>query len=363
MALCLGIIGLPNAGKSTLFNALTEGSAEGSNYPFCTIEPNIGVVDVPDTRLQRLAKILQPASSTPTAIRFVDVAGLVRGASKGEGLGNKFLGHLREADALVHVVRYFSAQQVAHMDGGVNPLRDVETIETELMLADLESVERGISRLEKIVRTDPRSAQRPIWEALKNVLVGLQEGVPVCSQGLSAEDREALIGYNFLTAKPVLYVANGAGEGAEVASREIGPLKERVGKGRVLPISAQLEAEIAQLPAVERGEFVAELGIEVAGIEQLILACYRLLDLISFYTVSHDKLQAWQLPRGMRAPQAAGRIHSDMERGFIRAEIASFDDLVTMGSLAGLKEAGKLRTEGKDYIIQDGDVVTFLFRA
>ena len=363
MALCLGIIGLPNAGKSTLFNALTEGSAEGSNYPFCTIEPNIGVVDVPDKRLQRLAKILQPASFTPTAIRFVDVAGLVRGASKGEGLGNKFLGHLREADALVHVVRYFSAQQVSHVDGEVNPLRDVETIETELMLADLESVERGISKLEKIVRTDPRAAQRPIWEVLKKLQVGLREGVPVCSLRLSAEDRESLVGYNFLTAKPVLYVANGSGEGVDTAGREIGLMKERVGKGRVLPIAAQLEAEIAQLPAEERGEFVAELGIEVAGIEQLILACYQLLGLISFYTIAHDKLQAWQLPRGTRALQAAGRIHSDMERGFIRAEIASFDDLATAGSLARLKDSGRLRTEGKDYIIQDGDVVTFLFRA
>ena len=363
MSLFIGIIGLPNVGKSTLFNALTQGGAEASCYPFCTVEPNVGVVEVPDPRLARLDGMLHPETCTATQIQFVDIAGLVRGASRGEGLGNKFLGHIREADALVHVVRCFEDAQVAHVDGAIDPIQDAETVEAELLLADLESAEGGMSRLEKVLRSDPRAAERTEFEALSRIVEGLQKGVPVHAMDLSEDAEKAVRSYNFLTGMPVLYLGNVGEEDIPEGGDWAGRLRERSGADRVLVISAQIESEIAQLPPEDREAFLADLGLEETGVNRLIVAGYRLLNLITFYTVVNNRLRAWQLPRETPAPEAAGRIHSDMEQGFIRAEVVSYDDLVGAGGMEGLREAGKIRKEGRDYFVQDGDVIQFLFRA
>jgi len=363
MALSIGIIGLPNVGKSTLFNALTGDGAEVSNYPFCTVAPNVGTVEVPDPRLERLSEVIQPQSTTPTNIRFVDIAGLVRDANQGAGLGNQFLAHIRDVDALVHVVRCFDDAQISHVDGAIDPLRDIETIETELLLADLAVMEKAVPHLDKVVRSEPRSTRAQELVACAKVLAGLQRGMGVAAMGLTSEERDALAAYSLLTASPVLYAANIGEVEADAPGPWVDRLVERYGADQVLVISAQLEAEIAGLSQEERAEFSRELGLEYGGMERLVQAGYKLLDLITFYTLANGKLQAWQLPRGERAPRAAGRIHTDMERGFIRAELASCEQLITMGGWAPLKAAGQLRSEGRDYVVADGDVITFLFKA
>ena len=363
MALSIGIIGLPNVGKSTLFNALTGDGIEVSNYPFCTVAPNVGKVEIPDQRLEQLSEAIQPESTTPTSIHFVDIAGLVRGANQGAGLGNQFLAHIRDVDALVHVVRCFDDAQVSHVDGEIDPLRDIETVETELLLADLAVMEKAVPHLDKVVRSEPRSTRTQELAACSKVLEELQRGTGVAAMGLTTEEKDVLVSYRLLTARPVLYAANGREAGADAPGPWVDQLVERYGADRVLVVSAQLEAEMASLSQEERAEFIQELGLEYGGIERLIQAGYKLLDLITFYTLANDKLQAWQLPRGEKTPRAAGRIHTDMEKGFIRAELAACDQLIAMGGWAPLKAAGQLRSEGRDYVVADGDVITFLFKA
>ncbi|MBM4295297.1 MAG: redox-regulated ATPase YchF [Deltaproteobacteria bacterium] len=357
-----GIIGLPNAGKSTIFNALTGAGAETAVYPFSTINPNTGVVPVPDGRLEALGKLLKPEKLTPTAIEFVDVAGLIAGASRGEGLGNQFLGYIRDVDLLVHVVRCFTAPDCPHPLNQLDPVRDVEIVETELLLADLEIVGRQRQKIEKKAKSGEKPAQAAL-AALQRVEAGLNEGKWAKDLELSLEDKEHLKAAPLLSLKPCLFVAN-------VSEAELhgGPhyraLKKLAARREVpvIPIVGDLEAELAELPPEDRQEFLAGLGLVEPGINRLIRESYRLLGLTTFYTIVGPEVRAWTAPQGATAPKAAGQVHSDMEKGFIRAEVMSFEDLVKLGAAAKVKEAGRLHVEGRDYLVKDGEILLFRFQ-
>ncbi len=360
----LGIVGLPNVGKSTLFNALTNAGAESANYPFCTIEPNVGVVAVPDSRLDYLANIHHPNKYTPAVIEFVDIAGLVKGASKGEGLGNQFLANIREVDAILHVIRCFEDDNIIHVDGKVNPMRDLETINLELIFADMEVLERRMDRTRKAMRADKKFASE--LAVFEKLMAALEAGKCARTVALTEDEEACLYDTPLLTRKPVIYVANVSEEYAAaepVGNAAYDALKAFAAEehSEVIPICCQIEAEIAQLDPEEKAMFLSDLGIRESGLDRLIKASYSLLGLISFLTAGPDECRAWTIRRGTKAPKAAGKIHSDIERGFIRAEVVAFDDLVKYGSMNAVKEAGALRSEGKDYVMQDGDIVFFRF--
>jgi len=361
----LGVVGLPNVGKSTLFNAITKAGAQSENYPFCTIEPNVGVVDVPDKRLDVLAEMYDPEKVTPTHIEFVDIAGLVRGANKGEGLGNKFLAHIREVDAIVHVVRCFEDENVTHVDGTVNAVRDMETVNLELIFADMETVAKRKDRIGKMLKTGEKQYKAE-YEVLEIIEKKLEAGLPARSAELDEEQQLIMKSLFLLSAKPVIYAANIAEDeiGLDesklpfVAAVEAAAKAEGAG---VLVICAKLEEELSSLEPAEKEEYLKELGLSASGLDRLIVACYDLLGLISFLTAGKKEVRAWTIKKGTKAPQAAGTIHTDFERGFIRAEIVAYKDLIECGSMAVAKQKGLVRLEGKDYIIEDGDVVLFRF--
>ena len=360
----LGIVGLPNVGKSTLFNALTSAGADSANYPFCTIEPNVGVVPVPDPRLDALAKMYSPEKYTPATVEFFDIAGLVRGASQGEGLGNKFLSHIRECDAILHVVRCFEDPNIIHVDGSVDPVRDVETINYELILSDLEIVERKLERLRKNARNDKSlAAELDFFERLDR---WLGDGKAARGMDITTDEVEMLQDAPLLSLKPVIYVAN-VGEddaGGEPKDNPHYNALKKYAEGEhagCCAVCAGIEAEIAELDPDEKAAFLDDLGIAESGLDRLIRASYELLGLISFLTAGPKEVRAWTIKKGTKAPQAAGKIHSDFERGFIRAEVIAYDDLIACGSMAAAKEKGLVRSEGKDYVMKDGDIVLFRF--
>ena len=361
----LGIVGIPNVGKSTLFNSLTKAGAESANYPFCTIDPNVGVVTVPDERLNLLGDFYKSKKVTPAVIEFVDIAGLVKGASKGEGLGNQFLANIREVDAIVHVVRCFEDSNVVHVDGNIDPLRDIETINLELVFSDLEILERRIAKVTKTARMDKEAAKELTF--LEKVKAHLEDGQLAITLETENEDEDAwLATYNLLTAKPVIYAANVAeddiaDDGANNA--HVQAVREYASKqnSEVFVICAQIEEEISELDEDERKMFLEDLGLTESGLEKLVRASYHLLGLMSFLTAGEDETRAWTIKIGTKAPQAAGKIHTDFERGFIKAEVVNYQDLLDCGSYAGAREKGLVRMEGKDYVVQDGDVILFRF--
>ncbi len=361
----LGIVGLPNVGKSTLFNSMTLGKAEAANYPFCTIDPNVGIVPVPDKRLDRLTAMYNSAKTTPAVIEFVDIAGLVKGASKGEGLGNKFLSHIREVDAIVHVVRCFEDPNVVHVDGSIDPVRDIETINLELIFSDMEILERRIAKTTKSLMGN-KSLKKEL-DVLKKLYEGLEKGL--CARAIEFEDPDdaAFVEtLDLLTQKPVLYAANVAEDDLAddgASNKNVQAVREYAAKdgSEVFVLCAQIEEEISELDNDEKMEFLADLGVSSSGLDRLIKASYKLLGLISYLTSGPDETRAWTIKNGTKAPQAAGKIHTDFERGFIRAEVVAFDDLDRLGSMTAAKEQGLVRSEGKEYVVKDGDVILFRF--